>query len=91
MRQLHAVSAADVRIALQVHAELFVGAAKSANPTQAKARVTAFLAPFTLVCPDAQVEDHYVAIARTWRRKACPSAKRTCGLPPQPVRTAARW
>jgi len=62
MRQLHAVSAADVRIALQVHAELFVGAAKSANPTQAKARVTAFLAPFTLVCPDAQVEDHYVAI-----------------------------
>jgi len=62
MRQLHAVPASDVRIALQVHAELLVGAAKSANPLQAKARVLAFLAPFALAWPDAGVEDQYVAI-----------------------------
>ena len=62
MRQLHAVPASDVRIALQVRAELLVGAAKSANPPQAKARVLAFLAPFALAWPDALVEDHYVAI-----------------------------
>jgi len=62
MRRLHAVPASDVRLALQVHAELLVGASKSANPTQAKARVLAFLAPFTLAWPDALVEDHYVAI-----------------------------
>jgi hypothetical protein len=55
MRQLHAVPATDVRIALQVHAERLVGAAKSTNPTQAKARVLAFLAPFALVWPDAAV------------------------------------
>jgi len=62
MRRLHAVPAADVRVALQVHAELLVGAAKSANPVQNKARVTAFLAPFQVVWPDAQIEDHYVSI-----------------------------
>lgn len=32
MRRLHAVLATDVRVPLQVHAELLVGAAKSANP-----------------------------------------------------------
>ena len=62
MRRLHAVLAADVRVPLQVHAELLVGAAKSANPQQSKARVTALLAPFSVALPDAQVEDHYVAI-----------------------------
>lgn len=62
MRQLHAVAAADVRIALQVHAELLVGAAKSANPEQSNARVSAFLAPFAVVWPDALIEEHYVSI-----------------------------
>jgi tRNA(fMet)-specific endonuclease VapC len=62
MRQLHAVPTSDVRIPLQVHAELLVGAAKSANPSQAKSRVLGFLAPFALAWPDTAVEDHYVAI-----------------------------
>ena len=62
MRRLHAMPAADVRVPLQVHAELLVGAAKSRNPAQAKTRVLAFLAPFVVAWPDAVVEDHYVAI-----------------------------
>ena len=62
MRQLHAVPAAEVSVPLQVHAELLVGAAKSANPETTKNRVLAFLAPFRIVWPDRQVEDHYVTI-----------------------------
>ena len=60
MRRLHATRAADVAVPLQVHAELLVGAAKSANPQQSKARVIAFLAPFGIAWPDAQIEEHYV-------------------------------
>lgn len=56
------MAASEVRIAMQVHAELLVGVAKSANPPQSKARVDAFLAPFSMVWPDAQIEEHYVAI-----------------------------
>jgi len=62
MRRLHAVQAIDIQVPLQVHAELLVGAAKSKNPAQAKARVLAFLAPFVVSWPDVAVEDHYVAI-----------------------------
>ena len=62
MRRLHAVPAADVRVPLQVHAELLVGVAKSANLQRSKARVTAFLAPFKIAFPDTQIEEHYVAI-----------------------------
>lgn len=64
LRRLHAVPADDVRIPLQVHAELLVGAAKSNNPVTAKARVLAFLAPFLVAWPDADVEEHYVDIRR---------------------------
>lgn len=62
MRRLHAVPAAEVRVPLQVHAELLVGAAKSADPQRGHARVIAFLAPFAIAWPDARVEEHYVAI-----------------------------
>ena len=62
MHRLHAVSASDIRVPLQVHAELLVGAAKSKNPVPAKTRVLAFLAPFAVAWPDFAVEDHYVAI-----------------------------
>ena len=62
MRRLHAVAAADVRVPLQVHAELLVGAATSVKPVDARARVMAFLAPFAVIWPDVQVEDTYVAI-----------------------------
>lgn len=72
MRRLHATAAADVRVPMQVHAELLVGAAKSAKPEAARDRVMAFLAPFVVVWPDAQVEKHYVEI-RTHLE--------TCGTP----------
>jgi tRNA(fMet)-specific endonuclease VapC len=62
MRRLLAVPAADIRLPLQVHAELLVGAAKSTNPAQALARVQAFVAPFLVNWPDATTESHYVAI-----------------------------
>ena len=62
MRRLQAAPTGNVAVPLQVHAELLLGAAKSANPQQSKARVSAFLAPFRIAWPDAQVEDHYVAI-----------------------------
>jgi tRNA(fMet)-specific endonuclease VapC len=62
MQRLHAVPAHDIRLPLQVHAELLVGVAKSTNPSQSLARVQAFLAPFTLAWPDSGVEEHYVAI-----------------------------
>jgi tRNA(fMet)-specific endonuclease VapC len=62
MRRLHATPATQVKVPLQVHAELLVGAAKSANPLQSKARVLSFLGPFEVVWPDAKIEEEYVAI-----------------------------
>jgi tRNA(fMet)-specific endonuclease VapC len=72
MHRIHAVPAGDIRIPLQVHAELLVGAAKSTNPTKAKTRVLAFLAPFMVAWPDADVEDHYVAIRTHLEALAAP-------------------
>lgn len=62
MRRLHAVPAGDVRIPLQVRAELLVGVAKSATPFHTKAQVEAFIAPFALALPDARIAEHYVSI-----------------------------
>jgi tRNA(fMet)-specific endonuclease VapC len=61
MRRLHATPVNDIRVPLQVHAELLLGAAKSQNPTQARTRVLAFLAPYVVAWPDAATEEHYVA------------------------------
>jgi tRNA(fMet)-specific endonuclease VapC len=72
MRRLHAVTATDVRIPLQVHAELLVGATKSANPQRNHARVTAFIAPFTVVWPDPQIEEHYVDIRTQLEARGTP-------------------
>lgn len=62
MQRLHATPSAQVKLPLQVHAELLVGAAKSANPGNARAKLNAFVAPFQIILPDRSVEDHYVAI-----------------------------
>lgn len=62
MRRLIAATASSVLIPLQVHAELLVGAAKSSQPSRNLARVLSFVAPFQIVCPDSDVEEHYVAI-----------------------------
>lgn len=69
MRRLRGTPPAEVRLPLQVHAELLVGAAKSSNPPHSLARVQAFLAPFAIVWPDAAVEEHYVEI-RTFLERA---------------------
>lgn len=62
VQRLLAVPAADVLVPLQVHAELLVGAAKSADPTRSSAIVLAFLAPFRIAWPTSRVEDEYVQI-----------------------------
>jgi tRNA(fMet)-specific endonuclease VapC len=72
MRRLHAVPAADVRVPLQVHAELLVGAAKSNDPAKSKTRMLAFLAPFAVIWPDAAAEGHYVAIRTQWEASGTP-------------------
>jgi tRNA(fMet)-specific endonuclease VapC len=72
MRRLHAVPAGDVRVPLQVHAELLVGAAKSADPARAHARVTSFLMPFAIAWPNAQVEQHYVSIRTDLEARGTP-------------------
>ena len=58
----HATLTSQIHVPLQVHAELLVGAAKSANPERNHARVIAFLAPFAIAWPDAQIEAQYIAI-----------------------------
>ena len=62
MNRLSTMPAVDIRIPLQVHAELLVGAAKSNNPLQAKTRLLAYLSPFGIVWPDSAIEGSYVAI-----------------------------
>jgi tRNA(fMet)-specific endonuclease VapC len=72
MRRIHATAATDIRLPLQVHAELLVGVAKSAHPERTRARVAAFLAPFAIVWPDEQVEEHYVDIRTLLERRGTP-------------------
>ncbi len=61
-RRLLAVAPADVRVPLQVYAELLVGAAKSEKPLANQQRVLAFLAPFQIVMPDLVIAEHYAEI-----------------------------
>lgn len=72
MRRLHTVAAGDIRIPLQVHAELLVGAAKSANPPRSKARVAEFIAPFAVSWPDGAVVEHYVDIRASLEAQGTP-------------------
>ena len=62
MRMIHSVQSSEILLPLQVHAELLVVVAKSADPTRSNARLTAFIASFKVVWPDDQVEAEYVAI-----------------------------
>lgn len=62
MRRIHATLAGDVRIPMQVMAELLVGAEKSAKPVESAAKTRAFIAPFAVAWPDAAVMEHYVSI-----------------------------
>jgi len=65
MHRLRTTPASDVRVPMQVLAELLVGAAKSARPAANKAAVESFVRPFALHWPDEQVVEHYVSIRTT--------------------------
>lgn len=60
--RLRTTPASDVRVPMQVLAELLVGAAKSAKPAANKAAVELFVKPFTVLWPDETVVEHYVSI-----------------------------
>ena len=91
MRRLHAVPVAEVRVPLQVHAELLVGAAKSKNPAKATSRVLTFLAPFLVAWPDAAVEDHYVAIRTHLEALGTPISEADLWILRPLAPPAARW
>lgn len=60
--RLRTTPASEVRVPMQVLAELQVGAAKSAKPVENMAAVESFVQPFSLIWPDEAVVEHYVAI-----------------------------
>ena len=62
MNRLRATPASEVRLPMQVLAELLVGAAKSAKPVENKVSVQNFVKPYALLWPDDAVVEHYVAI-----------------------------
>lgn len=61
-QRLHATPAAEVRVPMQVLAELRVGAAKSAKSDENATKVDSFIKPFAVLWPDDNVMTHYVAI-----------------------------
>jgi tRNA(fMet)-specific endonuclease VapC len=61
MHRLLNTPASDIRVPIQVLAELLVGAAKSAKPTANEAAVRAFVKPYMLLWPDDAVVAHYVS------------------------------
>jgi tRNA(fMet)-specific endonuclease VapC len=72
MRRLHEVAATEIFLPMQVHAELLVGAAKSANPSLSNTRLVAFLAPFRIVWPSSQIEGEYVTIRSLLEKQGTP-------------------
>ena len=62
MNRLRTTPASDVRVPMQVLAELLVGAAKSARPAANRTAVESFVKPFALHWPDGSVMEQYVSI-----------------------------
>jgi tRNA(fMet)-specific endonuclease VapC len=62
MHRLYATPASEVRVPMQVLAELRVGAGKSANLATNAAKVDSFIKPYAVLWPDESIVDHYVAI-----------------------------
>jgi len=62
MRRLRVTPAADIRVPMEVLAELLVGAAKSARPAANGTAGRAFIKPYVLIWPDDAVVAHYVSI-----------------------------
>lgn len=62
MQRLHTTPASEVRVPMQVLAELRVGAAKSAKSVENAAKVESFIKPYSVLWPDESIVTHYVAI-----------------------------
>jgi tRNA(fMet)-specific endonuclease VapC len=62
MNRLRATLIADVRVPMQVLAELHLGAAKSAKPVENRRLVDAFVKPYAVLWPDECIMEHYIAI-----------------------------
>ena len=69
MSRLHETAASKVFIPCQVLAELLLGAAKSAKPTENRQAVLAFLAPFQVRWPNDATVEHYVSIRSALERQ----------------------
>ena len=65
MQRLSSTPASEVRVPMQVLAELRVGVAKSVKPTENSAKVETFIKPFAVLWPDESIVAHYVAIRCT--------------------------
>ncbi len=62
MNRLRAIPASEVRLPMQVLAELRLGAEKSAKPVENRRLVDDFVKPFAVLWPDEGVLEHYVSI-----------------------------
>lgn len=62
MNRLRSLPVHELRVPMQVLAELYVGAEKSARPAVNRQAVEAFVKPFAVLWPDELVVDHYVSI-----------------------------
>lgn len=62
MQRLQSTPTSEVRIPMQVLAELRVGAAKSAKPAENAAKVESFVRPYAALWPGNSVVEHYIAI-----------------------------
>ncbi len=62
MQRLNSTPASEVRVPMQVLAELRVGAAKSAKPVGNAAVVESFIKAFAVLWPDESIVTHYVSI-----------------------------
>lgn len=69
MQRLHSTPTSEVRVPMQVLAELRVGAAKSAKPDENAAKVDGFIKPYAVLWPDDDIMTHYVAIRCTLEAK----------------------
>ena len=62
MNHLCAALAGDVRVSMQVLAELRLGAEKSARPAEDRQLVDAFVKPYAVLWPDESIMEHYISI-----------------------------
>ncbi len=62
MNRLRAATASDVRVPMQVLAELRLGAEKSAKPIENRHLVDAFVKPYAVLWPDESILEHYISI-----------------------------